>query len=251
MQCVLYWFILPMLATAAPYLNSTGKPPAFFLAGDSTTAIQSTNGGGWGNGFLSFLNYPAWGINKGHNGATTVSFVNGGDWADVTDLVSSNAEEFDVYVTIQFGHNDQKAAANITMAQFQTNLENMAEEVKSLGGTPILVTSLTRRTFNAATGTVVDSLQDVATATRAAANTTDTALLDLNAASMAYVNAIGNASAQAYNLNPTDQTHLNAWGSVVFGRMVADLLLEEKPMLEEWILPNNTLSWEIANGVAA
>lgn len=82
--------------------------PAFILAGDSTTAVQSTGGGGWGNGFLSFLKSPAWGINKGHNGATTVSFVAGGDWANVTGYVDSKtADGYDVYVTIQFGHNDQ------------------------------------------------------------------------------------------------------------------------------------------------
>jgi hypothetical protein len=35
---------------------------------------------GWGNGFLGTLVNGAWGINLGHNGATTVSFVAGGDW---------------------------------------------------------------------------------------------------------------------------------------------------------------------------
>ncbi|KAK5633523.1 hypothetical protein RRF57_009237 [Xylaria bambusicola] len=58
---------------------AVATPPAFILAGDSTTAVQSTGGGGWGNGFISFLNSPAWGVNKGHNGATTKSFVDGGD----------------------------------------------------------------------------------------------------------------------------------------------------------------------------
>lgn len=77
------------------------KPPAFFLAGDSTTAVQSSNGGGWGNGFLSFLRSPAWGINYGHNGATTVSFVNGGDWVNVIGSVKNNTETYDCYVTIQ------------------------------------------------------------------------------------------------------------------------------------------------------
>jgi lysophospholipase L1-like esterase len=95
------------MAAAAPYAESD-TPPAFILAGDSTTAAQSSNGGGWGNGFLSFLKSPAWGINKGHNGATTVSFVNGGDWANVTGYIDSKkAAGYDVFVTIQFGHNDQ------------------------------------------------------------------------------------------------------------------------------------------------
>lgn len=77
------------------------KPAAFFLAGDSTTAIQSTDGGGWGNGFLSFLRNGAWGVNYGHNGATTVSFVAGGDWATVVGRVRNSTCDSDVYVTIQ------------------------------------------------------------------------------------------------------------------------------------------------------
>lgn len=81
--------------------NCSGKAPAFFLAGDSTTATQSINGGGWGNGFLSFLRSPAWGVNYGHNGATTVSFVNGGDWATVLGQVENATRDFDVFVTIQ------------------------------------------------------------------------------------------------------------------------------------------------------
>lgn len=93
------------LAVASPRKQS--KPPAFFLAGDSTTAVQSTGGGGWGNGFLATLKSPAFGVNKGHNGATTVSFVDGGDWKQVLDLVKNATSKYDVYVTIQFGHNDQ------------------------------------------------------------------------------------------------------------------------------------------------
>lgn len=42
---------------------SPSNPPFFVLAGDSTTAVQSAGGGGWGNGFLSFLRAPAGGKN--------------------------------------------------------------------------------------------------------------------------------------------------------------------------------------------
>lgn len=37
----------------------------------------------------------------------------------------------------QFGHNDQKAAANISLSEYQSNLENLATEVKEAGGTPV------------------------------------------------------------------------------------------------------------------
>jgi hypothetical protein len=75
---------------------------AFFLAGDSTTAQQATSGGGWGNGFLTTITNGSFGMNYGHNGATTVSFRNGGDWARVLAKVNqSKALDYKPFVTIQ------------------------------------------------------------------------------------------------------------------------------------------------------
>ncbi|GAW19430.1 hypothetical protein ANO14919_089170 [Xylariales sp. No.14919] len=237
------------LTTAAAAM-AAAKPPAFFLAGDSTTAVQSAGGGGWGNGFLSFLNSPAFGVNKGHNGATTKSFVEGGDWAVVTGLVSENVADYETYVTIQFGHNDQKTTSGVTLEQYQSNLAALAGEIWELGGIPILVTPLTRRNFDTP-NSAADSLHDERLATIAAAAASNTTYLDLNAASLAYVDAIGEDAAHAYNLAADDNTHLNDWGSVVFGRLLADLLLAKAPALEPWIRANATLSGLIQSGLPA
>ncbi|KAJ2985178.1 hypothetical protein NUW58_g5675 [Xylaria curta] len=192
---------------------------------------------------------PSFGANKGHNGATTKSFVEGGDWGVVKGLASDNKADYDVYVTIQFGHNDQKETSGVTLEQFQKNLVNLAGEVRGWGGTPILLTPLTRRSFS--NGVATDSLHEERLATIAAANSAGVAYLDLNQASLKYVNRIGGAAAHAYNLKDGDNTHLNDWGSVVFGRLVADLLLEKKPELKEWIRANETLSALIRNGQPA
>lgn len=258
---------LPGMASAilfpshADAVSCGTAPPAFFLAGDSTTAIQSSNGGGWGVGFLSILESPAWGIDYGQNGATTVSFVAGGNWSDVINSVQNSTADYDVFVSIQFGHNDQKAKANITLSEYQQNLEDLATEVKEAGGTPILVTPLTRRDFSSE-HEAADNLADQRLATIAAANSTSTWYIDLNQASLQYVDAIGNESAQVYNLNEGDETHLNDYGSLVFGTMVADLILGHPPVigdgqwkpsnescLAQWIKPNETLSEEIWSGV--
>lgn len=57
-------------------------------------------------------------------------------------------------VTIQFGHNDQKIATPDSMGK---NLTTMVRQIRSLGAEPVLVTSLTRRSFNS-NGTVADTL---------------------------------------------------------------------------------------------
>jgi hypothetical protein len=53
-----------------------------------------------------------------------------------------------------------------------------------------------------------------------------------------------------YNLTPTDYTHLNYWGSIVFGRIVSDLM-QKYGDIQEWTKPNATLSREIAAGIPA
>lgn len=235
----------PILAVAAPFVAQQAKPAAFFLAGDSTTAVN----GGWGDGFVALLRNGAVGQNKGHSGTTTASFVAKGDWDAVLSLVKNHTAKYDCYVTIQFGHNDQKSTSGVTIAQFQTNLQNLANQIKSAGGTPVILTSLTRRTFT--NGILDDSLANVAAAAKTAAANVGAALLDLNAASRKYVQAIGSANADKYNLDTGDRTHLNAHGTAVFGNMVADLVVRWKPALSAYIKPDAAILQKIAQGVYA
>ncbi|KAF4920130.1 Rhamnogalacturonan acetylesterase RhgT [Colletotrichum viniferum] len=236
--------LLPAMAMAAPPAEKrAAKPPAFYLAGDSTTAKQSEGGGGWGNGFLSFLKSPATGTNYGVNGRTTVDYVSGGYWATVKKAVTDSVKDFDVYVTIQFGHNDQKPAKDISLDQYQANLGNLAKEIKALGATPILVTPLTRRSFSK--GVVTNNLADERERTIAAATETKTTYIDLNLNSRKFVQAIGEDKAHSYNLKADDNTHINAEGSVVFGRLVADLVLQKETQLASYFNANKTLSDEI------
>lgn len=57
-----------LLAVLSLGSSAVALPPYFLLAGDSTTATQSSNGGGWGDGFLNkTLKSGASGYNYGHN----------------------------------------------------------------------------------------------------------------------------------------------------------------------------------------
>ncbi|KAI1491292.1 SGNH hydrolase-type esterase domain-containing protein [Biscogniauxia mediterranea] len=248
------WFRIVASATLASAIPTVhrhrAKTPAFFLAGDSTTAVD----GGWGDGFLAPLISPAWGVNIGKSGATTASFVAGGYWSNVTTHLKDNADKYDCYVTISFGHNDQKSTSGVTFEEYQQNLINFAKEVQSLGGTPLLTSSLTRRVFPSGQDhNATDSLHDQRLAAIAAAEATNSTVIDLNAASLKYVDEIGKAAAQEYNYGDgkNDTTHLNPWGTVVFGRMVIDLLIREKPSLKSWFTPNETLSNALWNGIPA
>jgi lysophospholipase L1-like esterase len=234
--------------------SKSSKPPFFILAGDSTTAKQSSNGGGWGDGFLNTTLFNgASGQNYGHNGATTVSFRAGGDWDNVLATVKNTRTEYHPFVTIQFGHNDQKPAANISIAQYTENLERFVAEASAAGATPILVTPLSRRNYDSSTGTpkIIESLSNQTTATITAAHNSRVNFINLNKASTDYLNAIGPTNAYTYNLNAADYTHLNAKGSVVFGGIVAELIEREYPNLKHdgFLHVKNELKDDVERGI--
>ncbi|KAH6977493.1 SGNH hydrolase-type esterase domain-containing protein [Ilyonectria sp. MPI-CAGE-AT-0026] len=239
-----FFQVLFPLATLLGQINAapkpqSNKPPYFILTGDSTVAVN----GGWGDGFLRDLREPAAGINPAKSGATTVSFRADGRWAGVLQSIADNLEEFRPIVTIQFGHNDQKV---MTTEEYQSNLTSLITEAKDAGATPIIITSLTRRRFSG--GSVIQNLEEWRQAAIATAEENCIKWLDLNIASTNYVNAIGSENATYYDLSSGDKTHLNVAGETVFARMVADLLLEKRPDLSPFIIPNKALSDKIWAG---
>ncbi|KAK0099550.1 hypothetical protein ONS95_013552 [Cadophora gregata] len=239
-----FCFLLVGQAVASP-TPQRQRNAAFFLAGDSTTAI----GGGWGNGFITTITKDSFGINYGKSGATTVSFRAQGLW-DTTVASVARASELGYlpFVTIQFGHNDQKAAANISIELFTNNLETFAKEILAAGGTPIMTTSLTRRTFNSTTGKIIENLADQAAATISVAKKLHVPYIDLNRVSTDYINSIGFPRSDTYNLSPGDRTHLNPSGELLFGTMVSTLIREELKDGRKWTRPNATISDALASG---
>jgi hypothetical protein len=151
----------------------------------------------------------------------------------------------------KFGHNDQKSTSGVSIQDFKTNLLAFATEATTAGATPVILTSLTRRNFDNATGRVIENLADVTAAARSVAQSNNLPWIDLNAASLKYVNAIGKAAASRYNLESGDWTHLNEWGGVVFARIVSDLLVRMDGRFGEVTVKNETLSELIAQGKPA
>ncbi|KAF1848713.1 carbohydrate esterase family 12 protein [Cucurbitaria berberidis CBS 394.84] len=242
--------LLPVaLAVPATVLDRAVKPVYWLLAGDSTTAPA----GGWGDAFLSTtVAKGSSGHNYGHSGASTKSFRAGGDWKKVIGDIGTHKKDYRVYVTIQFGHNDQKPTSGVSLADYKTNLGNFVNEVTAAGGIPILVTPLTRRTFNKSTKKVVENLSNERTTTIAVADEKKARFIDLNRASTDYVNAIGEKAITPYNLGGTDRTHVSPWGGVVFSRLVSDLLVAKYPgEFEEVTQKNATLSALIKAGKPA
>ncbi|KAH7104127.1 SGNH hydrolase [Auriculariales sp. MPI-PUGE-AT-0066] len=217
----------------------------FVAIGDSTTNNgTSTNSGGWINGFCASLSgVPlAYCANEAHNGASTNSTISSGQFATALNTIKSQvAAGRKVYATVQFGHNDQKIGDASAMG---VNLQTMVDQIRSAGGEPILVTPLTRRTFS--NGVISDSLGPFADETIRVAGVKSTKYIDLHTESIRYCNAIGETECHNLNKSSDDNTHLNANGTTVFGRMVA-LLIKAKAS-DVTLVTNTLLDCEITKG---
>jgi pectinesterase len=197
------------------------------LVGDSTVAEQS----GWGPGFRRLAKDGVEVVNLAANGRSSKSFIDEGIWSKAMEARGR-------YYLIQFGHNDEpgKGPERETdpKTTYRAFMARYVDESRAIGATPILVTSLVRRIYNA-DGTIKTTQTAYVEAVRALAVEKHVALVDLHAISLADAE---NAGDDVWaDLSPrddkgeVDRTHLNAKGSDVVGRMVADALRQSVPEL--------------------
>jgi lysophospholipase L1-like esterase len=228
-------YVRPMAATLPPDLARTvaiirGATVKIVLAGDSTVNI----GGGWGPGFCADLTPNVDCVNLARNGRSSKSYYDEGVWKDV---LAAHAD----YILIQFGHNDMPGKGPLRETDPETtyaaNMRRYITETRAEGARPIIVTSLSRRNYK--DGVPVEDLTAYAKAARRVAEEEGVPVIDLNAESTRLLktmtqeqadqfDAVGHPDASGSTL---DRTHLNAHGSEVFGRMVADDLARICPEL--------------------
>lgn len=193
---------MPLQAQTAPIQASK-----LILVGDSTTAVQ----GGWGPAFCadhvtSFLGC----INLARGGRSTSNYRAEGSW-DIALHEMRSGGYAQVFVLIQFGHNDQpgKPGRSTDLAsEFPANLRRYVAETRAAGAIPVLLTPLTRRQF--AQGRLSDDLGPWAEATRRVARELDVPLVDLHARSRAVVQGMGPVLAMRLAQRPPDPEQVAA-----------------------------------------
>jgi len=188
------------------------------LIGDSTVAVQS----GWGPAFAERFASRATIVNYAKNGATLQALS-----GKLDELVQLKPD----YVLIQFGHNDQK---RYDIQVYKAHLQSYVDSIKKGGGKPIIVSSVTRRSFDE-NGRIVSillqnekysykaTLTDYAKAAEAVAKELDLPFLDLHGSSIAHHNKIGREKSMTYNFKEGDTTHFNRKGA----EAITDLIIQE------------------------
>lgn len=221
--------------------------PTIFLAGNSTVVDQDKEPwAAWGQMFPAMI-APGKAIiaNYAESGEALRSFKG----ANRLEKIWSMAKPGD-YLFIEFAHNDQKPGGSHLdpFTTYMSTLKSWIAEARKRNITPVLVTSMHRRNFDAA-GKIVNTLLDYPDAMRKTALDENVFLIDLNAMSNELYEAWGpEKSLKAFVHFPAktfpgqdkkleDNTHFSTYGAYELAKCVAAALAASSSTFKSIIHP--------------
>ncbi len=197
--------------------------PTVYLLGDSTVCDQPAEPwNSWGQMLPRFFKPQVSVANHAESGETIANSLR----AQRFDKVFSLMKPGD-YLFVQFGHNDMKDKATNALEVYKSNLQKVVERTRSLGGTPVLVTSMERKA-----GIDGPTLKGYPDAVREVAKQENCALIDLNAMSLVFYRTLGTNLDKAFQ----DGTHHNNYGSYEMAECVVDGIKQAKLPLAKFIV---------------
>ncbi|MEV0634422.1 rhamnogalacturonan acetylesterase [Streptomyces sp. NPDC050619] len=222
------------LGGSAPALAGIRVTPAhrarqIFLVGDSTVCDQPGDPyTGWGQQLPQYLRKGLSVANYADSGESTVTYLSDARlWATVQPQIRPGD-----LVLVQLAHNDKTTDE----ATYRANLETLVAGVREKGGSPVLVTPIVRRWFNAdgtlnnGTALLVNGLGvNHPEVIRSVAAAEDVPLIDLTAKTKALVESLGVEGSKALYLynEKRDNTHTSAHGATVYADLVRDELFAQ------------------------
>ncbi|MES1217193.1 MAG: rhamnogalacturonan acetylesterase [Bacteroidota bacterium] len=216
-----------------------------FLAGNSTVVDQDREPwAAWGQIFPRFL-IPEKVVvaNYAESGETLKAFKGEKRLAKVWTMVKPGD-----YLFIEFAHNDQKPGSSHLdpFTTYKSTLKEWIAEARNRKITPVLVTSMHRRSFDS-TGHIINTLSDYPEAMRQTAKEENVVLIDLNAMSKTLYEAWGEqGSLKAFVHYPAntfpnqtqelkDNTHFNPYGAYELASCIVSSIRKQNLPLIKFI----------------
>lgn len=230
---------------------ATHPGDTILIASDSTAANYGTGKypqTGWGQMLACGLSPNVRVSNHAMGGRSTRTFLSEGRWERLLgDVMPGDT------VLIQFGHNDQARNKPERWAPAQTdyrnNLMRFIWDVRTAGGTPVLVTPVARRSFGP-DGKAQADYPDYSGVMRQLSADLHVPLIDLESLSRVWLDKIGAEGAKAYYLHYTpqdgiaafpkgisDDTHFNELGARQVANLVAGGLKQLDLPISTRVLP--------------
>jgi pectinesterase len=201
------------------------------LIGDSTV----TDAAGWGKAFAGRFEGNVKVLNYAAGGRSSKSWYDEKRLPAVLDAKPN-------YVLIQFGHNDQpgKGPQRETdpATTYRDYLKIYINQSGAIGAQPIIVSSVTRRTFDK-NNKIASSLTPFAEAAKAVAKEMSVPFIDLHTLSVEHHNAIGPEASMTYNPKADDMTHFNKKGAEAITELIIHELKAVVKDLNAYIKPTS------------
>jgi lysophospholipase L1-like esterase len=201
--------------------------PVIHLLGDSTVTDQTNEPwNSWGQMLPRFFGPGVAVANHAESGESIRSSLS----AKRFEKVYRSLKKGD-HVLVQFGHNDMKDKRPDALGTYRSNLVAIVEEVRKLGASPVLITSMERKS-----GVKDDTLGGYPDAVRSVAKELDVPLIDLHAMSRTLYQALGENIGAAFQ----DGTHHNNYGSYELAKCVVEGIRAGVPELAKQLRPEVT-----------
>jgi lysophospholipase L1-like esterase len=219
-------------AVGAIEIEKADDLPTIFIAGDSTSTDQSGEPfNSWGQMLTRFFRPEIGMANHGESGESLRSFIGEQRLAKVMSVIRPGD-----YLFIQMGHNDQKEKGEGVGAftTYKSSLKRFIAEARQHEATPVLITPMNRLTFGD-DGHIANSLGDYPEAVRQTAREEKVALIDLNAMSAPFYEALGPVEAhKAFAGN--DTTHHSDYGSYELAKCIVEGIRQAKLPLTRYLV---------------
>jgi lysophospholipase L1-like esterase len=213
-------------------IEKADQLPTLYIAGDSTSTDQPLEPyNSWGQMITAFFKPEIGVANHGESGESLRGFLGELRWAKVMSVLKQGD-----YLLIQMGHNDQKEKGEGAgaMTTYKADLKRMVGEARERGATPIVVTSVNRLTFGP-DGKITNSLGDYPEAVRQVAAEEHITLIDLNAMSKPFYEALGPVDAHLAFAGK-DTTHHDNYGSYELAKCIAQGLQDARSPLAGYLI---------------
>ena len=206
--------------------------PTIYLLGDSTVCDQPREPyNSWGQMLTRFFRPGVAIANNAESGESLRSSFG----AKRLDKVLSTMKLGD-YLFIQYGHNDEKEKGEGVGAftTYKASLKKFVTEARQRGGIPVLITPMHRRTFDK-DGKITNSHGDYPEAVRQAAREERVPLIDLNAMSKLFYEALGpEKSSVAFKIG--DATHHSNYGSYELAKCIVEGIKANKLGIAKYLV---------------
>ena len=224
--------------------NANGLP-VIFIGGDSTVTDQENEPwASWGQMFPRFLKPEIVVANYAESGETLKAFRRENRLKKLISVMKPGD-----YLFLEFAHNDQKPGGNhvAPFTSYQDELRYFINQARKKGGKPVLVTSTNRRAFDE-NGKIINTLEEYPEAMRQLAKEENIPLIDLNAMTKYFYEALGvENSTKAFVHYPAntypgqdkplaDNTHFNPYGAYELAKCVVQSIVEQKLGLAQYVV---------------